>query len=112
MFDPLATHALLSPITVNPQTLMPLFYGKHKVQDYETWRPYFDGDQDRIHRVGAKTLNVMRSAHDPNEVHFVFDVPDPAAFLAELQHPEVAALMQRAGVLEQPSMYQLQELQP
>jgi hypothetical protein len=89
---------------------MALYYGKHKVQDYEAWRPHFDADQDRIHSVGAKCLSVLRSTSDPNDVHFVFDVPDMAAFLGVLQTPETAAIMQKAGVLEPPTMYKLDEL--
>jgi hypothetical protein len=89
---------------------MALYYGKHKVRDYEQWRPYFDGDQERIGRVGAKCLNVMRSTDDPNEVHFIFDLPDVHAFVGELQGPEVAELFQRAGVLEPPKIYRLQDV--
>lgn len=89
---------------------MALYYGKHKVKDYDAWRPYFDGDQQRIHSVGAKTINVMRGTEDPNDVHFIFEVPDIAAFAGVLQQPEVAEIMQKAGVLEQPVMYKLEEL--
>ena len=89
---------------------MALYYGKHKVQDYDAWRPYFDGDQDRIHSVGAKCLSVMRSTSDPNDVHFVFDVPGFGAFMGLLQQPDTAAIMQKAGVMEQPVMYKLEEL--
>ena len=86
---------------------MALYYGKHRVRDYEHWRPYFDRDQDRLHKVGAKCVNVMRSTNDPNEVHFVFDVPDLGAFLGALGNPETADIMQQAGVLEQPTVYEL-----
>lgn len=89
---------------------MALYYCKHKVKDYDAWRPYFDGDQERIHSVGAKTVSVMRSTSDPNEVHFLFDVPDLGAFAEKLQSPEVGALMQKAGVLEQPMIYKLEAL--
>ena len=88
---------------------MPLIYGKHKVRDYDHWRPYFDNDQDRFHSVGAKTISVMRSTTDPNEVHFVFEAADLARFVGEMENPEVAKIMQDAGVLEKPTMYILQE---
>lgn len=89
---------------------MALYYGKHKVSDYQQWRPYFDGDQERIHTAGAKCLSVMRSTDDPNEVHFLFDVPDPQKFFSVLQSAETAGIMQQAGVLEQPKIYRLEEL--
>ena len=89
---------------------MALYYGKHKVKDYDAWRPYFDGDQHRIHSVGAKTISVMRSTEDPNDVHFVFDIPDFGAFMGMLQTPETGEIFQKAGVMEQPVVYRLEEL--
>jgi hypothetical protein len=89
---------------------MALYYGKHKVADYDTWRPYFDADHDRLTSVGAKCISVLRSAEDPNDVHFVFDIPDFAAFMGALQQPSAAEIMQKAGVLEQPVIYKLEAL--
>jgi hypothetical protein len=90
------------------------FYGtllrKHKVRDYEQWRPYFDGDQQRIKSAGAKCVNIMRSTDDPNEIHFLFDVPDLPRFLSILEAPETAGVMEQAGVLEQPKLFRLEEL--
>jgi hypothetical protein len=91
---------------------MALYYGKHKVADFDTWRPYFDGDQDRIHSVGAKLVSMMRSADDPNEVHFLFDVPDFDAFANLMQTPETQQIMQQAGVLEMPMIYKLHSMVP
>ena len=86
------------------------YYGKHKVADYDAWRPYFDGDAARRESVGVTTVNVMRSAADPNEVHFIFDVPDMPAFAAIMQDPQFGEIMHKAGVLEQPSIYKLEAL--
>jgi hypothetical protein len=97
---------------ISKPKFMALYYGKHKVQNYDAWRPHFDADQERIHSVGAKCLSVLRSTADPNDVHFVFDVPDMAAFLGVLQTPETAEIMQKTGVLEQPVIYRLEDLQP
>jgi hypothetical protein len=91
---------------------MALYYGKHKVRDYEAWRPYFDDDQERIKRTGAKLVNVMRSAEDPNEVHFLFDIPDFDAFMGTLNEPGTMEIMERAGVLESPVLYRLSALVP
>lgn len=89
---------------------MALYYGKHKVKDYDAWRPYFDADQPRIHSVGAKTINVMRSADDPNNVHFIFEIPDIDAYMKMLESPELQEILHRAGVLEIPVVYKLSEL--
>jgi hypothetical protein len=90
---------------------MALYYGRHKVADYDTWRPYFDGDQPRIAAAGAKVVSVMRSVDDPNNVHFVFDIPDFNAFMGLMQSEETQTAMRNGGVQEAPSIYMLQELQ-
>lgn len=90
---------------------MALYYGNHKVQDYDTWHPFFDSDQGRLNSVGARCLSVLRSTEDPNDVHFVFDVPDFSAFMGLLQQPETAEIMQKAGVLTSPVIYKLEALQ-
>ena len=90
---------------------MALYYCRHQVKDYDAWRPYFDADQPRIHSVGAKTVSVMRSTDDPNNVHFVFDIPDLEAFMGQMQSQELQDILQKAGVMEQPVFYGLEELQ-
>ncbi len=52
----------------------------------------------------------MRSTEDTNAVHFIFEVPDINAFGPVLETPEVGGGWQKAGVLEQPVMYQPEEL--
>ena len=89
---------------------MALYYGTHKVVDYDAWRPYFDNDDAQREALGTKVISVMRSAHDPNEVHFIFDVADLGKFGAFMQNPEMAAMMQKAGVLEQPVIYKMETL--
>lgn len=91
---------------------MALYYGKHKVRDYAAWRPYFDGDQGRLQNIGVKLVNVMRSAEDPNEVHFIFDIPDFGAMMNLLQAPDTQEILQKAGVLEQPVIYKLHAMVP
>ena len=87
---------------------MALYYGKHKVKDYSQWRVLFDGDQDRLASIGVILLNVMQSIDDPNEVHFIFDIPDFGAFVHMMQTPHSKGLLLKAGVLEQPVIYRLQ----
>ena len=89
---------------------MALYYGKHKVKDYDAWRPFFDTDEERSWSHGATAVSVMRSVSDPNEVHFVFDVPDLDAFMTMMQSPQLGAILEQAGVLEHPIMYRLEEV--
>jgi hypothetical protein len=89
---------------------MALYYGRHKVRDYNEWRPLFDADQERMTNIGTKIVSVTRSTEDANDVHLIFDISDMAAFVAELQNPAMGEVMAKAGVLEQPVMYALTEL--
>jgi hypothetical protein len=91
---------------------MALYYGKHKVRDYDAWRPYFDGDQGRLQSIGVKLMNVMRSTSDPNEVHFIFDIPDFEAMMSLMQTPDTQAIMREAGVMESPIIYKLHAMVP
>lgn len=88
---------------------MALYYGKHKVRDFDHWRPYFEGDQQRLNHIGVRLVHLLRGADDPNEVHFIFDVPDLHAFLSLLQQDDSKKLLHEAGVLELPVLYQMQE---
>jgi hypothetical protein len=87
---------------------MALYYGKHKVRDYDHWRPFFDSDQKRIESVGAKCINVLRDTADPNDVAFIFDVPDFTAFMNLMQDPETQDIMQQAGVVTEPVIFRLE----
>jgi hypothetical protein len=89
---------------------MALYYAKHKVRDYNYWRPFFDADMERLRTIGAKCIKIMQSADDPNEVHFLFEVPDLYQFLDELQGK--GDLMKKAGVIEQPWLYRLESILP
>lgn len=91
---------------------MTLYYGRHKVKDYDVWRPVFDADQPRINEIGAKALNVMRSTNDPNEVHLIFEIADMNAFMGAMQDPAMQEAMKNGGVLEAPVLYKLEELRP
>ena len=87
---------------------MALYYGKHKVRDYNQWRTLFDEDQERLGTIGVQLVKVMQSTDDCNEVHFIFDIPDFGAFLHMMQTPQSKGLLLKAGVLEQPVIYRLQ----
>jgi hypothetical protein len=91
---------------------MALYYGRHKVRDYAEWRPYFDGDQGRLSGLGVKLIRMMQTTDNPNEVHFIFDIPDFEAFINMLQNPESQDLLQKAGVLERPTIYKLHAMVP
>jgi len=81
---------------------MPFLYGSHKVRDFAAWKPFFDADAPRRAEAGMRLKHLFRNAADPNDVHLLFEVDDPARAAAMLQSPQTQRIMQEAGVLSPP----------
>ena len=63
---------------------------RNKVKDFDFWKGGFDGDRAAQEQAGLTLLNLWRSADDPNEVFFLFQVADrPKA--EEFMHSRTAA---------------------
>ena len=75
----------------------------HKVKDYSVWKPLFDADKARRESVGLTLLAVGVSADDPNMVYAVFDSSNPSAVEEMLGDPEMAKIMEEAGVISEPN---------
>ena len=83
---------------------------RHKVQDYAKWRSCFDG-LDSFHKEkGVKSAQVLRSVDNPNEVIVIteFENVDMAHKFGQL--PGLKDAMQKAGVVDQPSIYFLDKV--
>jgi len=87
---------------------MALYYSKQKVKDFDEWLPWVEADEGGIRRTGTKALSLSRSLADPNEVHFVFDVPDEPAFLALISSPGFAKVMEESGVIGKPLVFRME----
>jgi hypothetical protein len=75
----------------------------HKVKDYAKWRPVFDSDIKRRKGAGFKNEKVFRASDDPNHVYIVAEVSDPSIFKSMVNDPDLAAIMEKAGVVSKPS---------
>jgi heme-degrading monooxygenase HmoA len=82
----------------------------HKVADYARWKPIFDADDANREIAGSKGGQLLRSADDPNEVVILFewDLEEARQYS---QREEVRAKMQAAGVLGQPEISFLEEIE-
>lgn len=78
---------------------------KHKVEDYHQWLPFFQGHKGAREAAGLKEERVHRGVTDPNEVVIVMRYGDAEKAKAFFQSPDLQATMQRAGVLEAPTVY-------
>ena len=90
---------------------MPLVIVRHKVKDYATWKKAFDGHAVAQSAAGLTNPRVFRSADDRNETVVLFDAKDIATAKKFASSPDLKSTMQAAGVIDQPTIYLLEEAQ-
>jgi hypothetical protein len=88
---------------------MALVIVRHKVRDFATWKKAFDGHAGAQKAAGLTNPRVFRSADDHNETVVVFDVADIAGARKFASSPDLKSTMQAAGVVDQPTIYLLEE---
>ncbi len=82
----------------------------HRVRDYAEWRKEYDADAERRSGAGLSEVGYYHSADDPNQFLIVWDsehsVEDTEAMLnGMMSDPDLARLMEEAGVLEKPDFW-------
>ena len=82
----------------------------HRVRDYAEWRKENDADAERRSGAGLSEVGHYHSADDPNQFLIVWDsehsVEDTEAMLnGMMSDPDLARLMEEAGVLEKPDFW-------
>ena len=84
---------------------------RHKVEDYERWKPVFDEHAATQQHSGSTGRRLFRNADDPNELLILneFDSLDNARTFGQSQ--DLKETMQRAGVADQPDVYYLDEIE-
>jgi len=83
---------------------------RQKVEDYDKWKPVYDADAARRKAGGSQGTRVFRSASDPNEVLVLLTWTDLESARRFAEAPELRDAMQRAGVVDKPDMYFLDEV--
>ncbi len=83
---------------------------KHRVEDYNKWRPAYDEHAKARKAGGSKGAVVHRDANDPQGVVVITQWEDMAHALAFTQAPELKTAMQKAGVIGMPEIYFLEEI--
>jgi hypothetical protein len=76
----------------------------HPVADYDKWRPFYDADKERRAGLGITDIAVLRDADDPNSVWIVGEA-DADNVEALLSDPDLAKVMQEAGVTAPPKFW-------
>ena len=81
---------------------------RHKVKDYEKWRPEFDRHAGAQKSAGLSNPRVFRSSDDPNEVVIFFDTKDTARAKDFVVSSDLKSTMAKAGVVDSPTFYFLE----
>lgn len=83
---------------------------RHKVKDYATWRPVFDGHVAKQRAAGLSHPRVMRSSDDKNEIVIIFDDMDTNKAKEFAHSPDLKEAMMKSGVVDVPTIYFLETI--
>jgi heme-degrading monooxygenase HmoA len=90
---------------------VPYLLVRHKLEDYDRWKPAFDEHTATREQNGSQGGQLFRNADDPNETVILFEWDDLDNARRFAQSDELRETMQRAGVAEQPDLYFLEEVE-
>jgi hypothetical protein len=80
---------------------MPYLLVRHKVEDYERWKPVFDHPHGATRKLsGSKGGWILRNAFDPNELVILLERDSSENARRFLNADETREAMQRAGVTD------------
>lgn len=84
---------------------------RHKVKDYEKWKPVFDEHAAMRKTGGCKGGRLFRNTDNPNETIIIWkwDTIENARKFAKSE--DLEKVMQKAGVAEKPDIYFLDEVE-
>jgi hypothetical protein len=82
---------------------------RHKVQDFDKWKPLFDGHREDRAAASLKDLHLWRNIDDPNEIVILFEVSDMAKAKAFAESADLKERMRTAGVMDSPDIFFLSD---
>jgi len=84
---------------------------RHKVRDFDAWKPFFVGDAKRQRDAGFTRWHLTRNRQDKNELVIIFECEDLDRAKPMFSDPALAELMKKAGVVDQPTVFFLEEIE-
>jgi len=84
---------------------------RHKDKDYEKWKTVFDEHSATRKTSGSKGGRLLRNADDPNEMVVIFEWDSLEKARKFAQSEDLKKTMQRAGVIDKPDIYFLEEIE-
>jgi quinol monooxygenase YgiN len=83
---------------------------KHKVADYNTWKATFDAFVDTRRAGGEKSFQIFHPDNEPNNLFLIFEWDNLENAHSFLASEELKNAMKQAGVIEEPQIHFLNEL--
>lgn len=90
---------------------MPHILIRHKVKNYAKWKPVFDEHGAAREENGSWGGQLFRNADDPNELVIVLEWDSLEKARKFAQSDDLRKAMQRAGVIDKPDVYFLDEVE-
>lgn len=81
---------------------------RHKVRDFDAWKPGYDGHLPAREAAGLREVNLLRNIDDPQEVVVLFEVSDLEKARAFTASEDLKQKMQEVGVIDRPDIYYLE----
>ena len=83
---------------------------RHKVKDYPSWKRGFDAFVENRAAAGERKWWISHVAGDPNNLVLWFEWDNAENARKFLESDQLKEAMKRAGVLEEPEIYILEEV--
>src|SRR5262245_37489075 len=94
------------------EQIMGILIIRHKVKDYNKWRPAFDWHARAQKSAGLSNPRVFRYSDDQNEVVILFDTDDTKKAKDFVASPDLKETMAKAGVVDRPTVHFLESAEP
>ena len=90
---------------------MPYVLVRHKVTDYDQWKPVYDDPEGTRRAGGSRGARLFRNANDPSEIVALFEWESLEKAQQWAQSDTLREKMQRAGVADHPDIYFLEQVE-
>jgi len=90
---------------------MPYLLIRHKVNDYDAWKPVYDEDSENRKAHGSNGGRLFRNANDSNETVAIFEFADMEDAQKFTESPELHERLKRAGIADHPDIFFLNEVE-
>jgi hypothetical protein len=84
---------------------MPYLLIRHKVRDFNAWKPVYDAHLPAREAAGLRELHVLRNVEDVTEVVLLFEAENLGKAREFVSSEDLRHAMERAGVVDQPDLY-------